>query len=117
MEDLSLSNQKYQEFSVWKHVPTDEHWISLSVDVVDIEPYTSELMFSFLDLNNDTVLEKQELLNWTAKMKEYGKTWKNKDIDNVNAVEYYIKWVLKNATKSVNSGHKIVKIEQISHSG
>lgn len=76
---------------MWKHVPTDEHWISFSVDVVDVEPYSPQLMFSFLDMNNDTRLDKEELLGWSRKMRDYGKSWKNKDIDNTLAVDYYIK--------------------------
>ncbi|VDM85181.1 unnamed protein product [Strongylus vulgaris] len=31
-------------------------------------------------------------MKWLEQMREFGKNWKNEDIDNVSAVKYYIKY-------------------------
>lgn len=77
---------------VWKNIPNDENWLIFNIEMVEIKPYTPEIQFKFLDLNEDEQLTNKEVQDFQKKMKkEFGKTWKNEDIDNVTAAGYYIK--------------------------
>ncbi|CCD62100.1 peptidylprolyl isomerase [Caenorhabditis elegans] len=78
---------------VWKNIPNDENWLIFNIEMVEIKPYTPEIQFKFLDLNEDEQLTNKEVQDFQKKMKkEFGKTWKNEDIDNVTAAGYYIKY-------------------------
>lgn len=78
---------------VWKHIPNDENWLIFNIEMVEIKPYSPEIQFKFLDLNEDGKLTNQEVQDFQKKMKkEFGKTWKNENIDNISAVAYYIKY-------------------------
>uniref|UniRef100_A0A915B1N1 peptidylprolyl isomerase n=1 Tax=Parascaris univalens TaxID=6257 RepID=A0A915B1N1_PARUN len=78
---------------VWKNILNDEHWLIFNVEMMHVEPWSHELQFQFLDLNNDTFLTQNELVKFQEKMKkDFGKTWSNEDIDTVVAAKYYIKY-------------------------
>ncbi|CAI5437585.1 unnamed protein product [Caenorhabditis angaria] len=78
---------------VWKSIPNDENWLQFNLEMIKIEPYSHEKQFESLDLNGDGKLNENELVDYQKKMrKEYGKSWKNEDIDNVSAAKYYIKY-------------------------
>ncbi|CAP31708.2 Protein CBR-FKB-7 [Caenorhabditis briggsae] len=78
---------------VWKNIPNDENWLIFNIEMVEIKSYSPESQFKFLDLNEDGKLTNQEVQDFQQKMKkEFGKTWKNEDIDNVSAANYYIKY-------------------------
>ncbi|KAE9548135.1 hypothetical protein FO519_008651 [Halicephalobus sp. NKZ332] len=78
---------------VWKHIPNDEHWLTFNIEMLTVEEWTLEKQFAFMDLNNDTYLTETELVKLADKnKKEFGKTWSNEDIDNVQAAKYYIKY-------------------------
>lgn len=51
------------DFSVWKNIPNDEHWLSFNIEMVSVEPWSLDLQFNFLDINNDTILTENEVLN------------------------------------------------------
>ncbi|KAK6049065.1 EF hand [Cooperia oncophora] len=58
-----------------------------------VEPYSHQRQFKFLDIDSKGKLTEASLLKWLSTMrKEYGKTWKNEDIDNTTAVKYYIRY-------------------------
>lgn len=87
---------------VWKNIPNDENWLIFNIEMVEIKPYTLENQFKFLDLNGDGKLTNQEIQDFQKKMKkEYGKTWKNEDIDNVSAASYYIKYFDVNGDENI----------------
>ncbi|CAD6194805.1 unnamed protein product [Caenorhabditis auriculariae] len=91
---------------VWKNIPNDEHWLTFDVEMIHVQPYSEDGQFSFLDMNNDTRLDQNEVVGWLQRMKkEYGKSWKNEDIDNVSAAKYYIKYF------DVNGDGKVEKRE------
>ncbi|CAL2028094.1 unnamed protein product [Caenorhabditis brenneri] len=78
---------------VWKNIPNDENWLIFNIEMIEVKPYTPEGQFKFLDLNGDGKLTNEEVQKFQKKMKkEFGKTWKNEDIDNVSAASYYIKY-------------------------
>ncbi|RCN33682.1 peptidyl-prolyl cis-trans isomerase, FKBP-type [Ancylostoma caninum] len=77
---------------VWKNIPNDEHWLTFNLEMLSVEPYSHSRQFKFLDVDGKGKLTEAGLLKWLDQMKEYGKTWKNEDIDNVLAVKYYIKY-------------------------
>ncbi|CAI4230939.1 unnamed protein product [Auanema sp. JU1783] len=77
---------------IWKNIPTDEHWVIINADISDVEEYTHDLQFDFMNMNNDTYLTENDLIDWSEWMKKYGKVWKNPDIDNVIAARYYVKY-------------------------
>uniref|UniRef100_A0AC35GG88 Peptidylprolyl isomerase n=1 Tax=Panagrolaimus sp. PS1159 TaxID=55785 RepID=A0AC35GG88_9BILA len=39
---------------VWKHIPNDEHWLNFNIEMLEVEEWTLEKQFKFMDLNNDT---------------------------------------------------------------
>ncbi|KAJ1360243.1 hypothetical protein KIN20_019171 [Parelaphostrongylus tenuis] len=78
---------------VWKHIPNDEHWLVFNLEMLTVEPYSLQRQFAFLDVDSKGKLTESGLMKWLTKMKkDYGKTWKNEDIDNVSAVKYYIRY-------------------------
>ncbi|CAJ0575337.1 unnamed protein product, partial [Mesorhabditis spiculigera] len=78
---------------VWKFVPNDEHWLTMQIELLSITPYSHAEQFRFLDMNNDTKITEKDLVDWSEGMKKnFGKTWKNEDVDNVIAAKYYIKY-------------------------
>jgi Ca2+-binding EF-hand superfamily protein len=63
--------------------------------MLNVEEWSLNKQFTFMDINNDTYLTQNELVKLTEKMrKEFGKTWSNDDIDNVMAAKYYIKYFI-----------------------
>ncbi|KAI6233047.1 Peptidylprolyl isomerase [Aphelenchoides fujianensis] len=78
---------------VWKHIPNDEHWLRFDVEMLTVEEWTIRGQFVYMDTNNDSRLTENELVNGLERQrKDYGKNWRNEDIDNVLAVRYYIKY-------------------------
>ncbi|ETN85691.1 hypothetical protein NECAME_06311 [Necator americanus] len=77
---------------VWKHIPNDEHWLTFNLEMLSVEPYTHSRQFKFLDVDGKGKLTEAVLLKWLGKMKQYGKSWKNEDIDDISAVKYYVKY-------------------------
>uniref|UniRef100_A0A0K0DH70 peptidylprolyl isomerase n=1 Tax=Angiostrongylus cantonensis TaxID=6313 RepID=A0A0K0DH70_ANGCA len=74
---------------IWKNIPNDEHWLIFNLEVLSVEPYSLHRQFVFLDADSKGKLTESGV----GKMKkDYGKTWKNEDIDNVSAVKYYIRY-------------------------
>ncbi|CAI2300008.1 unnamed protein product [Caenorhabditis sp. 36 PRJEB53466] len=91
---------------VWKNIPNDENWLIFNIEMVRIEPYSPQKQFKFLDLNGDGQLETAEVQEFQRKMKkEYGKTWKNEDVDNATAAAYYVRYF------DVNGDGKVVESE------
>ncbi|VDK42198.1 unnamed protein product [Anisakis simplex] len=77
----------------WKNILNDEHWLLFNIEMMKVEPWSYELQFQFMDLNNDSYLTQNELVKFQQKMKkDFGKTWTNEDIDPVTAAKYYIKY-------------------------
>jgi hypothetical protein len=77
---------------VWKYIPNEEHWLTFDIEMLTVEKWTLDSQFKYMDSNNDTYLTENELINNLKQLKsEYGKTWRNEDIDNVLAVRYYLK--------------------------
>uniref|UniRef100_A0A8R1DKK2 peptidylprolyl isomerase n=2 Tax=Caenorhabditis japonica TaxID=281687 RepID=A0A8R1DKK2_CAEJA len=88
---------------VWKHIPNDENWLILNIEMVEIKPFSLDGQFNFLDLNEDLQLTNEEVQEFQKKMrKEFGKTWKNEDIDNVTAAKYYITYFDVNGDGAVS---------------
>ncbi|KAK6731715.1 hypothetical protein RB195_007902 [Necator americanus] len=77
---------------VWKHIPNDEHWLTFNLEMLSVEPYTHNRQFKFLDVDGKGKLTEAVLLKWLGNMKQYGKSWKNEDIDDISAVKYYVKY-------------------------
>lgn len=48
-------------FAVWKNILNDEHWLIFNIEMMHVEPWSYELQFQFLDLNNDTFLTQNEV--------------------------------------------------------
>ncbi|KAI6203449.1 Peptidylprolyl isomerase [Aphelenchoides besseyi] len=71
-----------------KHIPNDEHWLRFDIEMLTVEEWTIRNQFTYMDMNNDTLAK----LVGKTKKKDFGKTWRNEDIDNVLAVRYYIKY-------------------------
>ncbi|VBB25449.1 unnamed protein product [Acanthocheilonema viteae] len=80
-----LSRKKKSK--IWKNIPNDEHWLTFNVEMLTVEPWSLDLQFNFLDMNNDTLVKFQENLK-----KNFGKTWSNENIDYVIAAKYYIRY-------------------------
>ncbi|CAJ0961567.1 unnamed protein product, partial [Mesorhabditis belari] len=90
---------------VWKNLPNDEHWITMQIELLSLTPYTHQEQFRFLDSDNDTKIAEDDLINWSKGMKKnYGKTWKNDQIDTVLAAKYYIKYFDVNRDGFVDLG-------------
>ncbi|VDO08808.1 unnamed protein product [Brugia timori] len=86
-----LSRKKKSK--VWKNIPNDEHWLIFNIEMLTVEPWSLDLQFNFLDINNDTVLTENELVKFQENLKKnFGKTWRNENIDYVNAARYYIRY-------------------------
>ncbi|EFO25828.2 FKBP-type peptidyl-prolyl cis-trans isomerase-33 [Loa loa] len=86
-----LSRKKKSK--VWKNIPNDEHWLSFNIEMLTVEPWSLDLQFNFLDINNDTVLTENELVKFQENLKKnFGKTWSNENIDYVIAARYYIRY-------------------------
>ncbi|KJH47505.1 peptidyl-prolyl cis-trans isomerase, FKBP-type [Dictyocaulus viviparus] len=78
---------------VWKNIPNDEHWLTFNLEMIKVEPYSLHRQFQFLDVESEGKLTQSGLEKWLKTMKkDYGKSWKNEDIDNVRAVKYYIRY-------------------------
>ncbi|EGT31902.1 hypothetical protein CAEBREN_21510 [Caenorhabditis brenneri] len=100
---------------VWKNIPNDENWLIFNVEMIEVKPYTPEGQFKFLDLNEDGKLTNEEVQEFQKKIKkEFGKTWKNEDIDNVSAASYYIKYFDINGDGEVSESEwlKIMERDQ-----
>ncbi|CAB3408932.1 unnamed protein product [Caenorhabditis bovis] len=94
---------------VWKSIPNDENWLTFNIEMLKVRPYSLEEQFNLLDLNNNTRLDAEEMINWQKKMKkEFGKTWRNEDIDTNSAAKYYIRYF------DVNNDGNVTKSEWIS---
>jgi FKBP-type peptidyl-prolyl cis-trans isomerase len=88
---------------VWKHIPNDEHWLNFNIEMLEVEEWNLEKQFKFMDLNNDTYLTESELVRFAETMrKEFGKTWKNEDIDNILAARYYILYFDANSDSKIS---------------
>lgn len=96
---------------VWKHIPTDEHWLVFNVEMLNVSEYSHARQFAFLDLDQNGFLDEAELLRWTEKMRDFGKTWNNEDIDNTLAVRYYLRYFDENGDGRV-SEHEFENIMQ-----
>lgn len=60
--------------------------------MLTVEEWTLGTQFKYMDTNNDSYLTESELINGLKQQKaDFGKTWRNEDIDNFLAVRYYIK--------------------------
>lgn len=49
------------DFSVWKNIPNDEHWLTFNIEMLTVEPWSLDLQFNFLDINNDTLITENEV--------------------------------------------------------
>ncbi|VDL70977.1 unnamed protein product [Nippostrongylus brasiliensis] len=88
---------------VWKNIPNDEHWLTFNLEMLTVEPYSHHRQFQFLDVDGKGKLTEATLMKWLTNMrKEFGKTWKNEDIDNAEAVKYYIKYFDANGDGAVD---------------
>ncbi|CAJ0594237.1 unnamed protein product [Cylicocyclus nassatus] len=87
---------------VWKNIPNDEHWLTFNLEMLSVEPYSHSRQFKFLDVEEKGRLTEAGLLKWLDHMKDFGKTWRNEDIDNVIAVRYYIKYFDANGDGSID---------------
>lgn len=77
---------------IWKYIPNEEHWLVFSIEMLTVEEWSLKGQFNYMDSNNDSFLTENELINNLKQLKsDYGKTWRNEDIDNVLAVRYYLK--------------------------
>ena len=45
----------------WKYIPNDEHWLTFSVEMLDVEAWTVSGQFSYMDTNNDSYLTENEV--------------------------------------------------------
>ncbi|VDN54043.1 unnamed protein product, partial [Dracunculus medinensis] len=78
---------------VWKNIPNDEHWLTFNIEMLNVEEWSMNLQFQFMDLNNDSKITEDEVINFQEKIKkDFGKTWSNNDIDQVIAARYYIRY-------------------------
>uniref|UniRef100_A0A8R1XXZ0 peptidylprolyl isomerase n=1 Tax=Onchocerca volvulus TaxID=6282 RepID=A0A8R1XXZ0_ONCVO len=78
---------------VWKNIPNEEHWLTFNIEMLSVEPWSLDLQFNFLDINNDTILTENELVKFQENLKKnFGKVWSNENIDYVIAAKYYIKY-------------------------
>ncbi|CEF67610.1 Fkbp13 [Strongyloides ratti] len=102
---------KKVESKVWKLFPTEEHWISLEVEVISIDKWSIEKQFNELDHNIDGVIDLNDMIKTSQKLEDYGKRWSNNDIDNVIAGKYFIKYfdIDKNNKIEKNEYFKIMK--------
>ncbi|MFH4976007.1 hypothetical protein AB6A40_002716 [Gnathostoma spinigerum] len=102
---------------VWKHIPNDEHWLIFNIEMMSVEPWSLQRQFEFFDLNNDSLITQTELVKFQEKMKkDFGKTWKNEDIDPVNAAKYYIKYFDVNGDGKIDmTEYKTVMKRDITH--
>uniref|UniRef100_A0A914Y2D9 peptidylprolyl isomerase n=1 Tax=Panagrolaimus superbus TaxID=310955 RepID=A0A914Y2D9_9BILA len=88
---------------VWKHIPNDEHWLNFNIEMLEVEEWSLEKQFKFMDLNNDTYITESELIRLAETMrKEFGKAWTNEDIDNILAAKYYITYFDANGDSKVD---------------
>ncbi|EJW84585.1 FKBP-type peptidyl-prolyl cis-trans isomerase-33, partial [Wuchereria bancrofti] len=86
-----LSRKKKSK--VWKNIPNDEHWLIFNIEMLTVEPWSLDLQFNFLDINNDTILTENELVKFQENLKKnFGKTWRNENIDYMNAARYYMRY-------------------------
>jgi len=93
-----------QKSKVWKYIPNDEHWLAFSIEILEVNEWTLNKQFIYMDSNNDSFLTENELITGLKQLKsEYGKKWRNEDIDNVLAVRYYIKYFDANHDNKVDS--------------
>ena len=71
--------------------------------MLEVEEWTLEKQFHFMDSNNDSFITESELVRFAETMrKEFGKTWSNEDIDNVLAAKYYITYFDANGDTKVD---------------
>ncbi|CAD5209071.1 unnamed protein product [Bursaphelenchus xylophilus] len=78
---------------VWRQIPNDEHWLSFSIEMLEVKEWNLDDQFKFIDMNKDGFITENDVVKFLEEQKkQYGKTWKNEDIDNVLAARYYIKY-------------------------
>lgn len=46
---------------VWKNIPNDEHWLTFNIEMMNVEEWTVERQFQFLDLNNDSYITQDDV--------------------------------------------------------
>uniref|UniRef100_A0A0K0E3I2 peptidylprolyl isomerase n=1 Tax=Strongyloides stercoralis TaxID=6248 RepID=A0A0K0E3I2_STRER len=93
--------------NVWKLFPTEEHWISVEVEVISIDKWSIEKQFNELDSDKNGVINLNDMIKTSQQLENYGKKWVNDDIDNVIAGKYFIKYF------DINKNDKIEKDEYI----
>ncbi|KAM3721452.1 Peptidyl-prolyl cis-trans isomerase FKBP10 [Dirofilaria immitis] len=97
---------------VWKNIPNDEHWLTFNIEMLSVEPWSLDLQFNFMDINNDTILMENELVKFQENLKKnFGKVWSNENIDHVIAARYYIRYFDIDGNKGIDlkEFHQVMK--------
>uniref|UniRef100_A0A0N4ZVC6 peptidylprolyl isomerase n=1 Tax=Parastrongyloides trichosuri TaxID=131310 RepID=A0A0N4ZVC6_PARTI len=97
---------------VWRLIPNEEHWMSIEVEIVNIDKWSIEKQFINLDIDNDTFITTDDLSKVAEYLKNFGKKWSNNDIDNVIAGKYFIKYFDINKDNKVDIKEYILVMQR-----
>uniref|UniRef100_A0A5S6QAA8 peptidylprolyl isomerase n=1 Tax=Trichuris muris TaxID=70415 RepID=A0A5S6QAA8_TRIMR len=75
----------------WKRFPKEEHWITFEVNILNVEPWSSELQFKEMDSNGDGYLTLDDIEATLAREKdEYGKAHTGFGINPREMATYFL---------------------------
>ncbi|GMR52892.1 hypothetical protein PMAYCL1PPCAC_23087, partial [Pristionchus mayeri] len=95
--------QREDKGSIWKHIPTEEHWLRFDVEVLSVTKFSLAEQFKALDKDGDAGITENDVVAVANELKEkYGKGWKNNDVDNVLAAKYFVRYFDQNNNASVD---------------
>ncbi|GMS99993.1 hypothetical protein PENTCL1PPCAC_22168, partial [Pristionchus entomophagus] len=95
--------QKEDKGSLWKHVPSEEHWLRFDVEVLTVTKFSLADQFKALDRDGDIRITEGDLVAVATELKEkYGKGWRNNEVDNVLAAKYFLRYFDQNNNASID---------------